>query len=109
MSSDHFAQTPEPPYYAVIFASLRSLGDEGYSEMAEKTVNLAHISPGFLGVDSARGADGFGITVSYWRTEEDALRWKENSEHKMAQLLGKQTWYQDYSLRVAEVKRSYTK
>lgn len=72
-------------------------------------MNLVQKSPGFLGVDSARGADGFGITVSYWRSEEDALHWKANSEHKMAQLHGRQTWYKDYSLRVAEVKRSYTK
>jgi heme-degrading monooxygenase HmoA len=109
MSLNNFAQTPQPPYYAVIFASLRAIGDDGYSEMAEKTVNLAQNSPGFLGVDSARGSDGFGITISYWKTEEDALRWKENSEHKMAQFLGRKTWYKDFSLRVAEVKRSYTK
>jgi heme-degrading monooxygenase HmoA len=104
-----FAQTSQPPYYAVIFTSLRTKTGKGYNEMAEKTMKLAIQSPGFLGVESARGTDGFGITVSYWRSEEDALHWKQNSEHMIAQRLGKQTWYQDYIIRVAKVKRSYTK
>jgi heme-degrading monooxygenase HmoA len=72
-------------------------------------MELAVQTPGFLGVESARGTDGFGITVSYWKSEEDALYWKQNSEHMLAQRLGKQTWYQDYCIRVAKVKRSYTK
>ena len=109
ISSIGFAKTPQPPYYTVIFTSLRVNTGEGYSEMAEKTMKLAIQSPGFLGVESARGTDGFGITVSYWRSEEDALNWKQNSEHMIAQRLGKQKWYKDYSIRVAKVKRSYTK
>ncbi|MCD6052037.1 MAG: hypothetical protein K0Q55_3455, partial [Verrucomicrobia bacterium] len=30
MSATRFAKTPEPPYYAVIFTSLRSEGERGY-------------------------------------------------------------------------------
>lgn len=41
MSSPVFAKTPLPPYYAVIFSSHRTEGDNGYSEMAEKMVLLA--------------------------------------------------------------------
>jgi heme-degrading monooxygenase HmoA len=109
VSSTGFARTPQPPYYAVIFTSRRAEGDDGYSAMAERTVALASQQPGFLGVESARGADGLGITVSYWASEEDGLRWKQNCEHRVAQRMGKQVWYQDYSLRVAEVKRAYKK
>lgn len=59
------AETPEPPYYAVIFTSLRSQGDdEGYQTMATRMLELAQQQPGFLGVESAR--DAVGITVSYW-------------------------------------------
>lgn len=107
MASAGFAKTPAPPYYAVIFSSRRTEGDNGYSEMAEKMLDLASQQPGFLGVESARATDGFGITVSYWDSEEAIRRWKQNAEHLMAQEKGKRTWYQDYTLRVAKVEREY--
>ena len=102
-----FAKTPEPPYYAVIFSSVR--GDNGYTQVAERMVELASQQPGFLGVESVRGTDGFGITVSYWTSEEAIAAWKANVEHLAAQEKGKQKWYEHYELRVAKVKRAYAK
>lgn len=104
-----FATTPEPPYYAVIFTSLRTDGDQDYGHMADRMVELAREQPGFLGVESARGADGFGITVSYWTSEEAIRNWKANAEHRIAQETGKLRWYADYQLRVAKVERAYGK
>lgn len=101
------AQTPEPPYYAVIFTSQRTEGDSGYDQMARRMVELASQQPGFLGVESVRGADGFGITVSYWTDEDSITRWKASLEHQAAQATGKRTWYSDYRLRVAKVERAY--
>ena len=69
MSGAGFALTPEPPYYAVIFSSQRQGEDNGYGATADRMVELAAQQPGFLGVESVRGADGFGITVSYWESE----------------------------------------
>lgn len=111
MSGTHtsFAKTPEPPYYAVIFTSQRSEGDRGYGQMAERMVQLAATQPGFLGVETVRGADGFGITVSYWESEEAIAAWKEHLEHKPAQEAGKRVWYADYQLRIAKVERAYGK
>lgn len=102
------AVTPEPPYYAVIFTSVRTEGDRGYGAMAERMVQLAAGMPGFLGVESARDSvTGLGLTVSYW-TDEAAIRgWRENAQHRIAQETGKQTWYADYQLRVARVERAY--
>lgn len=107
-----FAQTPEPPYYAVIFSSRRTGGDEdddGYGLMAQRMVELAAQQPGFLGAESTRGADGFGITVSYWSSAEAIARWKDDAEHLVAQQLGKAAWYAHYELRVARVERAYGK
>lgn len=103
------AKTPEPPYYAVIFSTQRTEGERGYGDMAERMVELASRQPGFLGVESVRGADGFGITVSYWSSEEAIAAWKAHAEHKPAQEAGKRVWYADYQLRVAKVERAYGK
>lgn len=96
----------EPPYWAVIFASSRSGDDQGYAAMAERMVALAADQPGFLGADSVRGGDGFGITVSYWRDLEDIAHWKAHAEHRVAQEFGRSRWYAEYSLRVAKVERA---
>ena len=84
-----FAQMPAPPYYAVIFSSQRTEGDHGYGEMAERMTRLAARRPGFLGIDSVRGTDGFGITVSYWASTEAIAAWKADVDHRAAQALGK--------------------
>ena len=104
-----FAVSPEPPYYAVIFASRRTPGDdEGYARTAERMAELAATMPGYLGIESARVADGFGITVSYWSSEAAIAEWKAHMEHREAQARGKAQWYEHYELRVARVERAYS-
>jgi len=100
-----FAQTPEPPYYAVIFSSVRTPGDHGYEGMAEKMLELARRQPGFLGMESAR--EDIGISVSYWSDLESIRHWKRNLAHQEAQRLGRETWYSDYRVRIAKVERDY--
>ena len=100
------AKTPEPPYYAVIFTSLRTEVDEGYGDMAMKMVEMASQQPGFLGVESARGDDGLGITVSYWESEEAIANWRRNAEHRIAQNHGRGKWYAEFITRVARVERA---
>ena len=102
-----FAKTPTPPYYAVIFTSQRTAGDDGYAETADRMVELAAQQRGFLGVESVRGADGLGITVSYWVSEEAIAAWKAHAEHSMARQKGRTHWYAGFALRVAKVERAY--
>lgn len=101
-----FANTPEPPYAAVIFTSTRTEGGDGYAAMAEAMNELASKQPGFLGVESAR--DGVGITVSYWADQAAARAWKEVAAHSVAQRRGREVWYQDYRVRIATVERDYS-
>ena len=103
------ATTPKTGYYAVIFSSIRTPGDQGYDAMAARMMELAAQQPGYLGVESARGEDGLGITVSYWESEVAIQRWKQNAEQQVAQAGGRSTWYAHYELRVAKVERSYGK
>ena len=103
-----FAITPEPPYYAVVFSSQRHADDDtAYQRTAARMVDLAASQPGFLGIESVRGGDGFGITVSYWSSEDAILAWKANAEHLAAQDVGRQRWYAHYELRIARVERAY--
>jgi heme-degrading monooxygenase HmoA len=99
------AQTPPPPYYAVIFTSTRTEGDHGYGAMAERMVALAAQQPGFLGAESARNE--VGITVSYWKDLESIRAWKANAEHLEAQRLGHAQWYSAFTTRIAKVERDY--
>lgn len=99
------ATTPKPPYYAVIFTSLRTEGDHGYADMADKMAQLASEQPGFIGIESAR--EEVGITVSYWRDLESIKQWKANAEHLVAQKLGREQWYSSFKTRIAKVERDY--
>lgn len=101
-----FTGLPTPPYVAVIFANLRPLGvEDGYAEAAARMEERVALQPGFLGADSTRDAEGFGITVSYWADEASALAWRADVEHAGVMRLGRERFYQAYTLRVATVHR----
>jgi heme-degrading monooxygenase HmoA len=102
-----FAPLPDPPYYAVIFTAQRTATDQGYGAMADKMVEMAAKQPGYIGVESTRDASGLGITVSYWADEAAVKAWKQVSEHLFAQKMGREKWYEHYTLRVAKVERAY--
>lgn len=99
------ADTPRPPYYAVIFSSIRTEGDHGYAAMSRRMERLAAQQEGFLGIESARS--GLGITVSYWDSLEAIRRWKQQAEHREAQRLGRAQWYASFRIRIARVERDY--
>lgn len=99
------AKTPTPPYYAVIFTSVKMENNEGYDEMAERMVELAQQQPGFLGLESARNE--IGITVSYWTDLVSIKNWKEHAEHTIAREKGRADWYKAFKTRIAKVERDY--
>ncbi|WP_461051907.1 antibiotic biosynthesis monooxygenase family protein [Spirosoma arcticum] len=104
------ADTPQPPYYAVIFTSVRTDVVEGYGDTATRMVELAHGQPGFLGVESARESSErrtVGITVSYWESIEAIRNWKQHAEHLIAQQTGRDRWYEAYKTRICKVERDY--
>lgn len=99
------AKTPKPPYYAVIFTSIKVEVETGYDDMANYMNELASKQPGFLGVESARY--NLGITVSYWKDIESIKNWKQQTEHKIAQNKGQTEWYKQYKVRISKVERDY--
>lgn len=113
MSDSGFSSLPGPPYYAVIFSSRRSAvdgvldDDAGYAAAAQRMVELAAQQPGFLGIEAARDAGGFGITVSYWTDEAAIAAWKIQADHAATRAYGREHWYDHYEVRVARVERAY--
>jgi len=99
------AKTPSPPYYAVIFTSKRTEGDNGYADFAEEVLKLAEQQPGFLGAESVRDLDSVGITVSYWDSLASIQKFKHVTRHVEAQRLGKELWYSTFGLRICKVER----
>ena len=99
------ANTPQPPYYAVIFSTLRTDVDQGYEETAKRMEDLAKEQEGYLGIEYARNE--IGITVSYWNSLEAISKWKNNIEHTSAREKGKALWYNKYQLRICKVERDY--
>lgn len=106
------AATPDPRSaqhcFAVVFSSQRKKGDDdAYAATSAEMHELASKMPGFLGIESARGEDGFGITVSYWDSLEAIRAWKGEPRHRGAQARGRQMFYERYEVRVCSVDRGY--
>lgn len=99
------ANTPKPPYYAVIFTNGLTQQTAGYEEMADKMCEMALQEPGCLGFESVR--NGMGITISYWQSLESIKNWKANAEHQVAQQLGREIWYQYFKTRICKVEHDY--
>ena len=99
------ANTPNTPYYAVIFTSMRTEGDNGYREMADKMEVLAKQQQGYLGIESAR--EDLGLTISYWSDLDSIKNWKQNMDHLFAQEKGRNVWYSAYKVRICKVERDY--
>jgi len=93
----------KPPYYAVIFTSVRTATNDDYAETAAHMLELAAKIDGFLGVDSAR--EEVGITVSYWRDMDAIKAWREHPEHMEAQRRGREEWYESFTTRVCAVEK----
>ena len=98
-------------YTLVVFTSQRRLdraaADDGYDEMAVRMEHLARQQPGFRDLVSVRGADGVGVTVATFDSEQDAAAWKRHPEHLEAQRLGRERFYEWYELQITEATRAY--
>jgi heme-degrading monooxygenase HmoA len=99
------SNTPPPPYYAVIFSSVRTNDNEGYAEMNALMNELALQQDGFLGMENA--SSEIGITISYWKDLEAIKHWKDDLDHQKAQIEGQKKWYNQYKVRISKVERDY--
>lgn len=101
------ANTPKKPYYAVIFTYQRTQEDNGYDEMEKKTSEMVSGQKGFLGVESVKDSNGFGVLISYWDSEESINQWRNHQTHKGAKDVGRKQWYTEFSTRICKVEDDY--
>lgn len=107
METSNSAPTPKPPYYAVIFTSIRTDVEEGYRELNDHLFNLVQNQDGYLGYESFRNANGFGVTISYWRDHDAMKKWKHLADHVKAQEEGRKKWYKHYKIRICKIEHDY--
>ncbi|MFT7588861.1 MAG: heme-degrading monooxygenase HmoA [Limisphaerales bacterium] len=107
MTSNYSAKTPLPPYYAVIFTSIRKEGADGYDQTSERMEELVNANADCFGFESFRNENGFGVTISYWKDDQAIKGWKQNEEYQTAQQKGQAAWYSHYKLRICKVERDY--
>ena len=101
------SETPQPPYWAVIFTLVRTAEDSlGYAAMATEMWQRVRQQSGFLGMDSVYAPDGKGIVVAYFDSEAAIQSWRADVRHREAQQLGRERWYRTYQIRTAKVERS---
>lgn len=97
-----------PGSVAVIFMSKRNADDRpGYDAAAAEMRAAAERFPGYVGIWSARGEDGVGITVSYWASNDAARAWKADAAHAAIREQGRAKWYDWYEMAIADVTRVY--
>jgi len=99
------ADTPNPPYFAVIFTIIANDDAAEDIEMARRMNKLAHEQEGFIGMEAAGGK--LGIMCSYWHSLNAIREWKKNSEHKLAQESGKSNAFSSFKVRICRVDRDY--
>ena len=78
-----------------------------YAAMADEMLARARTMPGFVDFKHFRAEDGERISVIHWESQETLRTWAEDAQHRIAQRLGREKWYTDFRLEVAEVVRSY--
>ena len=96
--------------YVVIFRSTRTKDHDAlYAEWAANmSTAVSHID-GYVSHASFRDpSTRDGITVAYFTDEEAIRRWREFPDHVTAQEFGREAFYAEYRIDVAEIVRSYS-
>ena len=93
--------------YVVIFkAQIKNL-DERYFQMAQQLRQRALTKFNCQHFEALSEAQS-EIALSYWNNLQDIQAWHADSEHQVAQALGKQQWYSNFEVEICEVLRRYS-
>ena len=66
-----------------------------------RMVGLASKMPGFISINGYAAADGSGLAVARFESEEAVQAWKTHPEHVKTQARGREAFFESYKLTVA--------
>lgn len=97
--------------FAVIFeVKPTEAGKEKYLEFAAQLRQFLEDSPGLISIERFQSLieEGKVLSLSFWEDEGSIETWRNLMEHRTAQKSGKDSLFESYRIRVAEVVRDYT-
>jgi heme-degrading monooxygenase HmoA len=90
----------------ILFRSrLTAEAGDDYRQMAAEMLATAREMPGFIEYKVFRAEDGERISVIWWKDLETLAAWRNHPRHRVAQKTGRERWYQNYNIEIAEVVR----
>ena len=92
--------------FAVIFKAEIAQLDAEYGDMAAHMRELAISRYGCTQFTSCTEGNR-EIAISYWESQDQIRRWKQDAAHLVAQDKGRSKWYSAYTVEVVELVRSY--
>lgn len=93
--------------YVVILKATVDVLDQEYKDTLEQMKKLAFEKYGCLEFNAMMDGDS-RIALSYWESEEQIKKWKQNIDHLETQDKAKKKWYKTYSVQIAQITREYS-
>jgi heme-degrading monooxygenase HmoA len=89
-----------------IFRSrLRPENADEFGELAARMLELAEAMPGFISYKLYTSEDGERCSIIEFESPEHLLAWREHPQHREAQQIGRERYYEEYTLHVGEPTR----
>jgi heme-degrading monooxygenase HmoA len=92
-----------PAVVTVFRSRLRAEHVDEYAEWADRMLELARDMPGFVDFKSFGSDDGERVSVITFDSVEHHRAWRDHPEHRAAQQLGRERFYDSYAIQVCEV------
>jgi heme-degrading monooxygenase HmoA len=88
------------PVVTVFRSTLRPEAVDDYERVSERMVSLARAMPGLLDYKTFAAEDGERVTIVTFASIEEHRAWRDHPEHRQAQRLGRQSFYNSYAIQV---------
>lgn len=91
---------------AIFRARVRPENAEEYYALADEMGQIARAMPGFISWKGYFADDGERVSVHEWESAEALEAWRTHSEHLRIQELGRENFYDEYTLYVMDDPRT---
>ena len=89
----------------VFRSRIRPENADGFQELADRMMELAEAMPGFVSYKVYKSDDGERCSVIEFETAEHLQAWRAHPEHALAQKIGRERFYAEYTSFVGEPLR----